>query len=121
VPNVFVPGRDSVEARGLEPVKSSLLVFPLLQQYKSYWSKGSSLTCQLCCRYEVEKPKNMMLVNTPEALEAAYQSADCLVVVEFFVPECPGCRKLFPKLKQIAVNNPDVRFVQVGPGSHASR
>jgi thiol-disulfide isomerase/thioredoxin len=60
----------------------------------------------------------MVEVYTVDDLEKQVQRTDCLVVVEVFVPACPGCRKLFPKIKQIASNNPDVRFVQVGPLSH---
>eukprot|EP00884_Botryococcus_braunii_P005578 jgi/Botrbrau1/15020/Bobra.0018s0117.2 len=65
--------------------------------------------------YKGEHPSNMVEVYTVDDLEKQVQRTDCLVVVEVFVPACPGCRKLFPKIKQIASNNPDVRFVQVGP------
>jgi thiol-disulfide isomerase/thioredoxin len=64
-------------------------------------------------RYKGERPLNMVEIQTVEELEVHVQRADCLVVVEFFVPTCPGCKKLFPKIKQIANNNPDVKFVQV--------
>jgi thioredoxin-like negative regulator of GroEL len=43
--------------------------------------------------------------------EAAKQ--DQLLVVDFFAPWCAACKALFPKLKKICVENPDVRFVAI--------
>lgn len=63
----------------------------------------------------------MVHVEDVKDLEIEVHRTDCLVVVEFFVPACPGCRKLFPKIKQIASNNPDVKFVQVCPSIRLSR
>lgn len=34
-------------------------------------------------------------------------------MLEFFVPACPACRSLAPKLRQLAADNPDVDFVTV--------
>jgi thiol-disulfide isomerase/thioredoxin len=36
-----------------------------------------------------------------------------LVVAEFFVPHCPACRTLQPKLHAIAAANPDALFLHV--------
>lgn len=65
-------------------------------------------------RYLGDHPANMVQTHSVDDLEREVQGTDKLVVVEFFVPACPGCRKLFPKIKQIATNNSDVKFVQVG-------
>jgi thiol-disulfide isomerase/thioredoxin len=50
-----------------------------------------------------------------EALQAVLQQ-ERLVVVDFFAPWCAACRRLFPKLLQLAENNPDVLFVKVNGG-----
>lgn len=76
---------------------------------------GSRLAVCWMLRYLGDHPGNMVQTQTVEDLEREVQGSDKLVVVEFFVPACPGCRKLFPKIKQIAANNSDVKFVQVGP------
>lgn len=34
-------------------------------------------------------------------------------MLEFYVPACPACRSLAPKLRQLAADNPDVDFVTV--------
>jgi len=39
-----------------------------------------------------------------------------LLVADFWVPGCPGCRRLYPGLKKLARNNPEVTFLSVrGP------
>lgn len=40
----------------------------------------------------------------------AQEQGERLVVVEFFAPDCPACKALFPKFIQIAENNPQVNF-----------
>ena len=52
-------------------------------------------------------------MSTPAAFAAALAATDRLVVAEFFIPSCPGCRALLPKLHAIAANNPDVDFLKV--------
>lgn len=68
------------------------------------------------CRYEGPAPENMHLVQNGEQLVAAISeasAADRAVVVDFFSPSCNGCRTLYPKLKQIAQNNPELTFIKV--------
>lgn len=36
---------------------------------------------------------------------------DQLVVLEFFAPWCAACKALFPKMKKLCQENPDVRFL----------
>ena len=36
-----------------------------------------------------------------------------LVVADFFSPSCHACRSMWPKLKQVAANSPDVTFVKI--------
>lgn len=83
-------------------------------------------------RYELPSPPNVRAARTVADLEAAIAgtfysdgdvnddvndeattSANRLTVIEFFVPACPACRSLAPKLRQLAEDNPDVDFVTV--------
>ena len=44
------------------------------------------------------------------------------VVLSFFAAWCSGCRRLHPKLMQIASQNPSVTFIKVGwPAEHTER
>ena len=78
-------------------------------------------TCHRLClltvatfnRWEGAKPSNLISALTPEALQAELARDSQLVVVDFFAPWCSACRRLFPKLLQLAENNPDVLFVKV--------
>lgn len=56
----------------------------------------------------------MVDARHPSELRAIIEQerAHRLVVVEFFAPECPGCRALYPKFCQIAEQNPTVLFVK---------
>ena len=57
-------------------------------------------------------PANLLTVVSPEAFRRAV-ATHRLVVADFWVPWCNGCRRLYPKLKQIAANNPEVTFLSV--------
>lgn len=79
-------------------------------------------------RYELPSPPNVSAARTVADLEAAVAGTfppssssnsggdgdlTRLTVLEFFVPACPACRSLAPKLRQLAADNPDVDFVTV--------
>ena len=83
-------------------------------------------------RYELPSPPNVRSARTVADLEAAVagtfppssnndgndlastsSSSSRLTVLEFYVPACPACRSLAPKLRQLAADNPDVDFVTV--------
>ena len=57
-------------------------------------------------------PANLLTAVSPEAFRRAV-ATHRLVVADFWVPWCNGCRRLYPKLKQIAANNPEVTFLSV--------
>lgn len=63
-------------------------------------------------RWEGELPANLLTAVSPEAFRRAV-ATHRLVVADFWVPWCNGCRRLYPKLKQIAANNPEVTFLSV--------
>lgn len=80
-------------------------------------------------RYELPGPHNVRAARTVADLEAAVagtfpsssssnsdegsESNSRLTVLEFYVPACPACRSLAPKLLQLAADNPDVDFFTV--------
>ena len=53
------------------------------------------------------------MTSSPQQLTDQIASSTQLLVVDFFSSWCSACRRLYPKLKQIAENNPDVIFVKV--------
>ena len=58
----------------------------------------------------------MCTVSTREEYDRALLQCKArhgLVVVDFFAPWCSGCRRLYPKLRQIAAANLDVAFIKV--------
>ena len=61
------------------------------------------------------------MLESPGKLHEAIAAAGGLVVVDFFTSWCTACRRLYPKLKQIAENNPDVIFIKVRPSPVQSR
>lgn len=88
------------------------------------------LRTQTKFRYELPAPSNVRAARTISDLEAAVAgtfppppsspppsssntTSTRLTVLEFYVPACPACRSLAPKLRQLAADNPDVDFVTV--------
>lgn len=62
-------------------------------------------------------PANVVYVvamqDVKPAVDAVLADESRLSVVFFSAPYCPACKAMYPKFRQIATNNPDVRFVQV--------
>ena len=61
--------------------------------------------------WELNAPSNLISIESMSQFQkylADIQGTSQLVVVDFFAPWCRACRTLFPKLKQIAGDNPDV-------------
>jgi hypothetical protein len=59
-------------------------------------------------------PQNVRAITTPQEYFNALSTAPGqLVVIDVFIPSCAACRRMFPALKKIASNNPDVLFLKV--------
>ena len=69
------------------------------------------LTDDHLARWDTLAPHNVQ--NCPAELRKAVTSLSQPVVVSFFASWCSGCRRLHPKLMQIAAQNPDVTFLKV--------
>ena len=59
---------------------------------------------------------NLVTAATPADYKRLISEAahDRLVVVDYLKPSCAGCRRLMPKLEQVAAANPAALFVKVG-------
>lgn len=63
-----------------------------------------------------QAPSTMVACETPEHFEQLIRQAQSegrLLVAKLFTEDCYVCRTLYPKLKQIAQNNPDVLWVKL--------
>lgn len=61
-------------------------------------------------------PGNFFATNNPYHFNELCRGTTNLsnvVVAYFFSPSCLACRAMWPKLKQIAKNNPDTTFIKV--------
>jgi len=61
--------------------------------------------------WELNAPSNLISIDNMAQFQSyleGIKGTSQLVVVDFFAPWCRACRTLFPKLKQIAGDNPDV-------------
>ena len=66
--------------------------------------------------WTVDLPPNFTHIQSVQQLVdelAEGAKSDQLVVVDFFAPWCGACRSLFPKLKKICAEHPDVRFLAI--------
>lgn len=54
-----------------------------------------------------------MTASSPQSLRDLLSTVGPLVIADYFSSWCTACRSLFPKLRQLAENNPDVLFVKV--------
>ncbi len=67
-------------------------------------------------------PANAQYITTMDDAVLAFRNdiatcvGDKLTVVFFSAPWCPGCKRLYPKILQIANNNPEVAFKVVCVG-----
>lgn len=72
------------------------------------------------CRWESERAQNVSIAHNTAQLSKHLASAtqpNCRpLVMNFFIPSCPGCKRMFPKFMQIAKDNPHIDFVKVRPG-----
>lgn len=65
---------------------------------------------------------NLAAPATPREFKALVTGAPGrLVVVDYFKPSCNGCRTLYPKLLQLAANNPETLFIKVNTDAPALR
>lgn len=69
---------------------------------------------------DADAPSNFVTARTPSEYKALIVGAapTQLVVVDYFKPSCSACRRLFPKLKQIAASNPETLFIKVRKRGH---
>lgn len=68
-----------------------------------------------------DSPPNLVTAHTPADYKRLIVEAppSQLVVVDYLKPSCMGCRRIFPKLKQLAASNPDALFIKVGASARA--
>ncbi len=64
---------------------------------------------------DADAPANFVTARTPAEYKALIMGAapTQLVVVDYLKPSCNACRRLSPKLKQIAASNPETLFIKV--------
>jgi hypothetical protein len=75
-------------------------------------------------RWEGTLPANMIAVTTPRELELlSRQAFDAgrAVLINYFQEDCYACRCLHSKLKQMAVENPEVLFLKVNGSNESLR
>lgn len=74
--------------------------------------------------WEGTLPANMINVLSAYQLDYLTHQANAegkLVLMNFFTEDCFTCRTLHPKLKKIALDNPDVLFLKLNGSSEALR
>ncbi|GLC40978.1 hypothetical protein PLESTB_000960600 [Pleodorina starrii] len=74
--------------------------------------------------WEGTLPANMIAVATPRELETLTRQAFATgraVLINYFQEDCYACRTLHKKLKQMALDNPEVLFLKVNGSNEALR
>ncbi|KAL4442958.1 hypothetical protein ABPG77_008449 [Micractinium sp. CCAP 211/92] len=72
---------------------------------------------------DADAPANFITARTPAEYKALIMGAapTQLVVVDYLKPSCNACRRLSPKLKQIAASNPETLFIKVNVDTEEMR
>ncbi|GIL85676.1 hypothetical protein Vretimale_13254 [Volvox reticuliferus] len=74
--------------------------------------------------WEGSLPGNMIAVTTPRELDILSRQAYAAgrgVLINYFQEDCYACRCLHKKLKQLALDNPEVLFLKVNGSNEALR
>lgn len=66
----------------------------------TWWKKG-------------DQPNMREINSTQELVDALTKAGDKLVLVEFFSVGCRSCKALYPKICQLAAENPDIEVLKV--------
>lgn len=69
-------------------------------------------------RAGADAPPNLVAATSPAEYKRLIMGAapGQLVVVDYLKPSCAACRRLMPKVHQIAASNPDILVIKVGAG-----
>lgn len=63
-------------------------------------------------------PNMIEIQSTQELVDSLLNAGERLVVVDFYSPDCGGCRTLHPKICQLAEMNSNALFLQVNYENH---
>lgn len=97
------------------------LGLPRCQKPRSFSPKMALSIRKVNKWWEKGLQPNMREINSAQELVDSLTSAgDKLVVLDFFMPGCGGCKALHPKICQFAEKYPDVLFYQVNYEEHKS-
>lgn len=100
---------------GLSKHESSTnLGFRSIPRWRAQATAGKSTTSGIRWWEKDGGPNFHDVHSTQEFLNILSTAGEKLVVVEFYATWCGSCRALYPKLCQIAEENPDVVFAKVG-------
>ncbi|XP_077251541.1 thioredoxin-like 1-1, chloroplastic isoform X1 [Tasmannia lanceolata] len=66
------------------------------------------------------KPNMKEIKSAQELVNSLLNAGDNLVIINFYLPGCGGCKALHPKICQFAESNPNIQFLQVNCEEHRS-